>query len=199
METRTIIFSVAGLGIGFGAGFIFAKKKYEKKCAEEIEFMRNTFKKKEEEGETATEKLNSIKNYISEHYSTATVKDVVEQGGELEFVRREEDFEQEQAESEAPEEGEIRKSPYAISNTEYFEGKDLGIGKRALIYYAGNDTLIDEETEEVQDLDQIGEENLQYFNKYEDLRLFVRNEALGEDYEVIFEEGSYNPNDGEGA
>lgn len=195
METRTIIFSVAGLGIGFGAGFIFAKKKYEKKCAEEIEYMREMYKKKEEDSESATEKLNNIKNYISEHYaSNNAVSD-----DSIVFTRREEDFEQEQAENEAPSEPEIRKEPYPISNTEYFEGKDLGIGKRALIYYAGNDTLVDEETEEVQELDQIGEDNLQYFNQYEDLRLFVRNEALGEDYEVIFEEGSYNPNDGEGA
>ena len=197
MYKEAIIFAV-GASVGAVGGYFFGKKQIEKKCAKEIEDMRLIFKKKEEEGETATEKLNNIKNYISEHYgeSKETPDDA------MIFVREESDedgdLEQELAESEAPSEPDIREDPYPITPEDYFEGNDPGIGKRALIYYAMDDTLVDESSEEVLDISLIGVGNLEFFGQYEEKRLFIRNEPLGEDYEVIFEEAYFHPNDEEG-
>lgn len=191
MVKETIIF-LAGAGIGAGISFIVTKKKYEKLIIEEVDTLRKKYKV--EEG-SATDKINNIKNYISEHYNISEKS--VDNSDDIVFVREEEeDLEEEMAESEFPEEEpEMSKIPYPITPEEYFEGKDSGIAKRALVYYAGDDTLLDEMSEEVQELSQIGVENLRYFGKYEDMRLYIRNEAICEDYEVIFEEGKWHPDE----
>ena len=191
MVKELIIFA-AGAGIGAGISFFVTKKRYEAKCAEEIEVMRKKYKAS---SGNVSEAINEMKDMVAERYLKTSEPD-----DSIIFTRTEvedeDDIEEEMAESEFPEEEpEMRKDPYPITPEEYFEGKDAGIAKRALIYYAGDDALIDEESEEVQELSQIGVDNLGFFGKYEDKRLYIRNEAICEDYEVIFEEGSWHPDE----
>ena len=186
MVKELIIFA-AGAGIGAGISFIVTKNIYEKKCREEVEELRKKYKY--EEG-SATKKLDDVKHYIQAHYNPN-----IDNESESAVEEDEIDEMDRMAEEEFPEEPDIREEPYPITPEEYFEGKDLGIAKRALIYYAGSDTLLDEMSEEVQELSQIGVDNLSFFGKYESDRLYIRNEAIGEDYEVIFEEGSWHPDE----
>lgn len=197
MEIKGAFIFLTGAGIGAGISFLVTKKVYETKCAEEIEVMRKKYKA---EGDSVSSAISEMKDIVKERY----LKESESEDDAIIFTREESldeesDIEEEMAESEFPEEEpEIRKYPYPITPEEYFEGDDPGIGKRALIYYAGDDTLVDETTEELQELGQIGVDNLGLFGKYEDKRLFIRNEPLGEDYEVIFEEGSFHQLDEEG-
>lgn len=197
MELRDSIIFLVGAGIGAGISFALTKRSIESKCKEEIESMRLRYKA---ESGTVTEALNDMKDIVAKKY----FKQSELEDDSIVFTRTEDGESNDEemddlAESEYPaEEPDIRKDPYPISNEEYFEGDDPGIGKRALIYYAGDDTLVDETTEEIQELSQIGIDNLGYFGKYEENRLFIRNEPLCEDYEVIFEEGSFHQLDEEG-
>lgn len=79
--------------------------------------------------------------------------------------------------------------PYIISEEE-FEMTQLGYNKVSVTYYAGDDTLSDED-ESIMNLEVVGEENLGCFE--EDINImYVRNDHLGIDFEVIKNEGLYS-------
>lgn len=79
--------------------------------------------------------------------------------------------------------------PYVISESEFSYG-DLPQDKETVNYYDGDDTLIDEDESVMIIEDTIGYEALREFN--EDDIVYVRNERLGVDYEVILNHGSWS-------
>ena len=65
----------------------------------------------------------------------------------------------------------------------------------SLTYYSGDDVLADENNEIVQDQDReklIGREALYHFGEYEEDSVFVRNDILGCDFEILLDRGKYS-------
>ena len=80
--------------------------------------------------------------------------------------------------------------PYVISPEKFGEFEEYE--KISLTYYADK-VLADENDEEVDDVDEIvGEESLNHFGEYEDDSVFVRNDRLKCDYEILLDQRNYS-------
>jgi hypothetical protein len=84
--------------------------------------------------------------------------------------------------------------PYVVSQEEFMEGGEEGeIRQVSYTYYAGDDVMVDEEEEIVDDWDKtVGRENLKFGHLSEDPRIvYIRNEWLETDFEVTKHDGTY--------
>lgn len=85
-------------------------------------------------------------------------------------------------------------TPYWIS-VEEFMANDKGFDQITISYFEGDDTLVDERQQLIPDVEgTIGAEQLQMFGKGSQDKsvVYVRNEKLGSDFEVVKEDGSYS-------
>lgn len=82
--------------------------------------------------------------------------------------------------------------PYVISPDEFGEMEDEDYDKVSFTYYADG-VLADEYDEVVENVDEIvGEESLTHFGEYEDDSVFVRNDKLKCDYEILLDQRNYS-------
>lgn len=80
--------------------------------------------------------------------------------------------------------------PYVISPEEFGEGEEYE--KISLTYYA-DQVLADENDELVEDVEgAVGFESLTHFGEYEDDSVFVRNDRLKCDYEILLDQRTYS-------
>lgn len=75
-------------------------------------------------------------------------------------------------------------SPYLITKKEYIQGEDE-YEHEALTYYALDDTLADD-NDDIVDQSVVGINNLKAFEETSEPAIFVRNERLGIEYEIIW-------------
>lgn len=83
--------------------------------------------------------------------------------------------------------------PYVVSQEEYDENPDRN-EQIVLTYFAFDDVLVDEEEKEIDDVERrVGKENLTRFGhgSNDPVIVYVRNEQLGLDFEILRSEGSY--------
>lgn len=79
--------------------------------------------------------------------------------------------------------------PYIISPEEF--GENPYYDTISLTYYSDK-VLTDEDDIEIEDVDGlIGEDSLNHFGEYEDDSVFVRNDELQTDYEILLDERAY--------
>jgi hypothetical protein len=84
----------------------------------------------------------------------------------------------------------INDKPYVISPDEFGEFYDYE--KISLTYYA-DQVLADEDDELVEDIEEtVGFESLNAFGEYEDDSVFVRNDRLKCDYEILLDQRKYS-------
>lgn len=177
---------IAGAGIGSVCTWQLLKRKYELIAQEEIDSVKAAYATKEigksfvegfrdglkvaedrtqkDEGDVDFKKYASI---IQKEGYTDYSRSVEEKKGEA-FVEK----------------------PYVISPDEFGEFEEYE--KISLTYYA-DEVLADENDEEVDDVDEIvGEESLNHFGEYEDDSVFVRNDRLKCDYEILLDQRNYS-------
>ena len=84
------------------------------------------------------------------------------------------------------------KHPYVIPPEEY--GEIDGYDKESLTYYDGDGVLAyyatDEMVEDVEGL--VGADSLGHFGEYEEDSVFVRNDALKTDFEILLDTSKYS-------
>ena len=188
MSSKGIAFLafIAGAGIGSVCTWQMLKRKYELIAQEEIDSVKAAYATKEtgksfvegfrdglkvaedrtqkDEGDVDFKKYASI---IQKEGYTDYSRSVEEKKGEA-FVEK----------------------PYVISPDEFGEFEEYE--KISLTYYA-DEVLADENDEEVDDVDEIvGEESLNHFGEYEDDSVFVRNDRLKCDYEILLDQRNYS-------
>lgn len=164
-----IIFSAGGL-VGGLAGYFICKKKYGIIEAEEV--------KVDEKPETKKEVHKAQDKYEEELYSASYVKKDKKTGDE----------EWDDAEKVSPTEPDM--VPYQIS-PEAFADEHADYAKLTMVYYEDNEVLVNEE-EECVDIDStIGYDAINHFGDFEKDAVFIRNEALGNDYEVLLEHAAF--------
>lgn len=190
---NAIVFAV-GAAIGSAVTYAVMKPKYERIIQEEVDAFKKDFVEcmvemqtvsDEEESEDEDEDRPSQINWDE-------LEDLDEE--ELEEI----DPEEELAEYEAiarhytNEEGgavEVAKNPYVISPFDF--GELDGYKQISLTYYADG-VLEDDDQEIVRDVDElIGVGSLNTFGEYEDDSVFVRNERLRVDFEILKDYRTY--------
>lgn len=194
-----VVIFVAGAAIGSVATWHYVKKKYEQITREEIESVKNVFAKNagnssdivtdisesQEKAVMAREKP-SIADYTKKlsssgytNYSNSTMID---------------DDQEEKSDDPGPEPGKYfgdsEATPYVIPPEQFGEEDDYDCV--SLTYYADH-ILADDNDQLLEDVeDTVGFESLTHFGEYEDDSVYVRNDRLKIDYEILRDEQKYS-------
>lgn len=173
--THFIAFAL-GAAAGSIAAFKLLKVKYETWAQSEIDSVINTFSAKYGtlENETTPESSDTETNEkdVHEHFN-----DIVKNEG----------YTNEKGGTKPMWED----KPYIISPAE-FGGLD-DYDTISLTYYADG-VLTDDNDEPIEDIEKIvGTESLKHFGEYEDDSVFVRNDELKCDYEILLDTRNFHP------
>lgn len=176
MNSFKFIFTFTlGAAVGSVVTWKLVQTKYEKIAEEEIDeirsFYRNKMSEPTEGEDTASEPTEDLDEALKE-YEAAVDEYAVE---EKEQKGGSDDVEK----------------PYVISPAEF--GEMDGYSVETLFYYA-NGMLADANGEVIDDAeDIIGEDSLTHFGDYEEDSVCVRNDRLKADYEILKDNGDYEP------
>lgn len=194
---NAIVF-VVGAAIGSAVTYAVMKPKYERIIQEEVDAFKKDFVECMVEMQTVSDEEESEdEDEDEDEYRPSQINwDELEDLDEEEL--EENDPEEELAEYEAiarhytNEEGgavEVAKNPYVISPFDF--GELDGYKQISLTYYADG-VLEDDDQEIVRDVDElIGAGSLNTFGEYEDDSVFVRNERLRVDFEILKDYRTY--------
>ena len=170
MNKKTILAFFMGAMVGSIATWKFLKTKYELYYEEEDEELFED-DAEEDTDEAEPEPINEIDEKPDLSIYTAKLKEQgylqdVEEGGTDDMEK-----------------------PYVISPDEYGETDDYDL--YSYTYYADK-VLADENNEPIEDVDQrIGLESLNHFGEYGDDSVYVRNDELKADYEILLDNEKY--------
>lgn len=200
MDTKVKIIAAfaAGIGCGMIASYTFFKNKYKKIADEEIAAYESLMKEsKPKERETQDnwknpvinleKRTNELTNYnkITDNYisSVPPGENMIEERIEHMHQKMNELAEKEHPEEETGEQ-------YEITSMDWLD--DAFYDKVILTYYVGDDTVANE-AGLIDDVDMsIGMELFDIFKNRDETEMYVRNPALGIDYNVVKEMGCYH-------
>ncbi len=176
--TGLIIF-VLGTATGSAVTWQFAKKKYEQIAEEEINSVKEMFSKREQD--TADVEI-TVEPQPSVEASLKKFEEKPDISTYAEILKNE---------AYVPEGTEMAENkPYVISPDEFGEFEDYDT--ISLTYYA-DQVLVDDGGDKIEDVDDVvGMESLTHFGEYEDDSVFVRNDRLKCDYEILMDERTYS-------
>lgn len=180
---------IAGAGIGSVCTWQLLKRKYELIAQEEIDSVKEAYSTRESIEKAGKSFVEGFRDGLKVA-EDRTQKDE----GNVDFkkyasiIQKEGYTDYSRSVEEKKGEAFVEK-PYVISPEEFGEFEEYE--KISLTYYA-DEVLADENDEEVDDVDEIvGEESLNHFGEYEDDSVFVRNDRLKCDYEILLDQRNY--------
>ena len=167
---------MAGLTIGSAATWLCLKKRYEQIAQEEIDSVKAVFAEKNKDNKIKADQAKlkpDLINYAAKlaeegytNYASTNNKNVKEE--KVNMVEK----------------------PYIISPEEFGDFDEYT--KLSLTYYSDG-VLADENDEIVDDIDEtVGADFADHFGEYEDDSVFVRNDRLKCDYEILRDNRSYS-------
>lgn len=162
----------AGAAVGMMLSWRIAEKKYSQIAEEEIRSVKETYSRREavvkSPEDTGMEHKENIVQYAAM---------IRQYGSNADAVK-------EETAKPLPVE-----TPYVISPEEFGELDDYD--KISLTYYSDG-VVTDDRNEILDDVESvIGAESLDHFGEYEDDSVFVRNDRLKCDYEILLEQRAY--------
>lgn len=211
--TRERVMLVAGgLMVGGGAGYILAsvrlKKQYESLIENEMAELREAygrirvvaqpqpFPSPQEAVEalvkdaTPQEEYEEVVETLEYTETTVEVEEPIQKTNIFELAEEEPEGGHPGEEDLGPRDPNI---PYVISTAEFMD-PPRGYESITITYYEGDGTLADERDQIIDDVDgTIGDHNLENFGvgTTEDHIVYVRNERISADFEVVKEERGY--------
>lgn len=177
---------VLGAAVGSVVTWQYTRKKYEQIAQEEIDSVKEIFSRRE----SATDV-----EIISPEPQTAKMGKPEEKPDITEYAARLErdgytNYSNVSAEQKKEEQETMEIKPYVISPEEFGEFEDY---ERISLSYYADQVLADEDDEKVDDVDNVvGLESLTHFGEFEDDSVFVRNDRLKCDYEILLDQRTYS-------
>lgn len=177
---------VLGAAVGSVATWQYTKKKYERIAQEEIDSVKEIFSKRESAADV---------EIVTPEPQTAKVGKPEEKPDITEYAARLEregytNYSNVSAGEKKEEQEAMEMKPYVISPEEFGEFEDY---ERISLSYYADQILADEDDEKVEDVDNVvGLESLAHFGEYEDDSVFVRNDRLKCDYEILLDQRTYS-------
>jgi len=191
---KNFMIFVSGAALGSLVTWQIVKTKYEQIAQEEIDSVKEVYSKRRAESEDV-EKENSdvAREKAEEAKKKPSVMEYAAKIKEHDYTNYSNpDALNEEAESEKENEEEEETSvdrPYVISPDE-FDSKD-DYDTVSLTYYSDK-IVADRDDEIVEDVEEIiGFESLNHFGEFEDDSVFVRNDRLKIDYEILLDQRTY--------
>lgn len=195
MLKESIIFSV-GAAIGAASTYFILKDRFNKQRNEEQardkEYYKELYSNKEE---TPSEKVKEKPEDVEVKIENAVMAEVeVKPGEEPDYNDIINKLNYNQFSTKTPDmSGDPRpaKKPYQISMDDYND--DVSQIKKIISYFEDDGVCMDNDTKEVLDnvAKDIGIDNLELINTEGNDEVYIRNEQLGIDYNVVSEPGSY--------
>lgn len=194
MNRYNVLAFVCGAAAGAVGAWYFAKKHYERIAQEEIDSVKETFRAMTNRYQGPEDKNEANQEPVIEHSSldkpdiTEYARKLSEQG----YTNYSNSHTNEDGVTvtkiEHDPEATTRK-PYVIRPDQYGEFDDYD--QISLMYYA-DDKLADDNDELVEGIeDVVGFEPLTHFGEFDDDSVFVRNDRLKVDYEILRSELTY--------
>lgn len=191
---KNILLILAGAAVGSAVTWKITKTMYEKNVQEEINEIKEAYVKKYEPTtevekteevapvEDARAKAEAAKNKASVSEYAAKIRE----HGYTPYANV--DNEEDSPEENEEEEREEMDAPYVISPEEVGESDYDIVG---LTYYADK-MLADDNDDLVEDVESlVGFESLNHFGEFEDDSVYVRNDRLKIDYEILLDQRTY--------
>ena len=186
----TFLAFIAGAGIGSVCTWQLLKRKYELIAQEEIDSVKAAYAERkivEEVGKSFVEGFRDGLKVAEDR--TSKDEDDMDFKKDASIIQKEGYTDYSKTVEEKKGAAFVEK-PYVISPEEFGEFEEYE--KISLTYYA-DEVLADENDEEVDDVDEIvGKESLNHFGEYEDDSVFVRNDRLKCDYEILLDQRNYS-------
>ena len=173
---------VAGAAIGSLVTWKMVKTKYEQIAQEEIESVREAFGRGNDDTEEPAE--NEEENIVMAGPSVSEeIRGIVEKlGYTAESNEKEKPNEEKEESKEEEDEEDMDSKPYVISPDEFGDCEYITV---SLSYYLDG-IVTNEQGKIVANTDElIGEDFADHFGEYEDDSVFVRNDRLGMDFEIL--------------
>ena len=175
MNNKLFIFA-AGAIIGSVVTWAFVKTKYENLANEEIEEVRELYRKKSEDSQESEGEDDDCYEPTAEDISELRAK--LEKNGYVNYSKKEE-----------KEDDNVRE-PYVISPEDFDDHEDYDVV--SLTYYA-DDVLTDERDNVIEHPeDLVGYDWASHFGEYEDDSVFIRNDEKMTDYEILADTRKYS-------
>lgn len=187
MSKTCFVMFVVGAAAGSAATWLYAKKYYERIAQEEIDSVKAVFS--EHKPDTVV-KNNNVQEENQHKADIAKLKpDLVNYAAKLHeegYTNYTKHSEKIIEEKDVP----MPNKPYIISPEEF--GESGNYTQISLTYYSDG-VLADDEDEIIEDIDDtVGEDFADHFGDYEDDSVFVRNDRLRCDYEILKDNRSYH-------
>lgn len=188
MTFRDTIIFLSGVGLGAVSTYFILKDKYNKQANEENEQLKAYYEEK----------------YSNKEETPSVVEQKVEESIDIPEEKKEEEpdygniieklnYNQFSTTVPASNDSEERlaKKPYLISMDDY--NTDTKYIKKIVSYFEEDGVCMDNDTKEVitNIPKELGMDNLETINTDDDGEIYIRNEMLGIDYNVVSEPGSY--------
>ncbi|GHU53237.1 hypothetical protein FACS1894132_04860 [Clostridia bacterium] len=175
MSSKIFITFIFGVAVGSAITHQYFKKKYEKIAQTEIDSVKEVFSKRD---------ISDTEEQIKQ---TKDKPNIIEYA---EMLRKRCYTDYSRGNSKNEEEIENVDQPYVISPDDFGSVEDyLTI---CLVYYS-DQIVADDNDDIVENIeDIIGFESLTHFGEYEDDSLFVRNDRLKCDYEILLDQRKYS-------
>lgn len=188
MSTKMFIFA-AGAAIGSAVAWLYAKKYYERIANDEIESMKEWVARRVEERNEKTSDTNVTKRDIDSIIEkpdlmeyAAKVKDL----GYYDYSKKNEPTNEEKEEVELDLDDRI----YVIKPEAF--GEEDGYEEVSLTYYSDG-VLTDEQDNPIEDVgSMVRADFASYFGVYEADSVFIRNELLRTDFEILADQRKYS-------
>ena len=190
MSTNMFIFA-AGAAIGSAVAWLYAKKYYEQIANDEIESMKEWVARRVEEQDESNSECTSDSdtNVIVNPTSPSVkpdLKEYVSMINDLGYVN----YSQTKMNFDKKEEVDVLDEPYVIKPEIFGEEDDYE--EVSLTYYADG-VLTDEQDNIIEDVDSlVGADYADHFGEYEDDSVFVRNDRLKIDFEILADQRNYS-------
>ena len=183
-KTKNFMMFVLGVAVGSVVTWRYVEKKYEQIAQDEIDSVKEVFSKRETEFTEDTEVQIKADNARGKSSIIEYVAHLREQG-----YTNYSDMVDEKPEEVKEEPMSIDK-PYVITPEEFGDLDDYET--ISLTYYA-DQILADDNDVIVDDIeDVVGFDSLNSFGEYEDDSVFVRNDRLKCDYEILLDQRKYS-------
>lgn len=177
---KKLLIFVAGAGVGTAITWQFFKNKYKRIADEEIASVKEYYKHSREATLDVAEESSELPERIEDDSETE----------EVEYKNLANNYSTITNENDIDEKGgnNMTEGPYVIKPEEF---DTIGYDVVSLTYYADK-VLVDEDDNPIEDIDYlVGEDSLDHFGEYEDDSVFVRNDDLKTDFEILLDEASY--------
>lgn len=188
-STKLFIFA-AGALIGSLFTWSYTKKYYEKIADDEIESMKEWLKRRVEEQDKKSE--DRFAKPVETPNSPSAKPDLMEYATKVKGLGYYTDYSRKTEETEPEEETEevdILDEPYVIKPEIFGEE---GYEEVSLTHYADG-VLTDEQDNPIEDVDgMVGADYAEHFGEYEDDSVFVRNDRLCTDFEILADQRNFS-------